>query len=330
MEVKRRKSDPALVDLPDGGDICGDLDALFDPVFQFPGVPGRFSLEFVDEEVGIDVCDVVGVSNIVSENIQVKICFLVCYLKPPVKHSPQDAGPDLPADRLEERALFGGEGFPVPAPDKERPDNLGLDDKRDTGKCGKPEFPEETGGGGALVPIMLKVVGKAGGESAGARLSQNAPRPFQEQLRHVPPALESDLPVSGTEAVDCTAVVAEEVERLVERRLHQFAGCSSRCGCADDPVQQQEMPVPCLQLLLRVFPVSDIPHNDLDRRPALKKRPCASPLDGDHRPVEPDNQQFDERRLLPLQVMRAECPDGIPGLGVDDIKDSLPDNLLRA
>ncbi len=90
------------------------------------------------------------------------------------------------------------------------------------------------------------------------------------------------------------------------------------------------MPVPCLQLLFRVLPVGDIPHNDLDRRPALDKRPRAPPLDGNRRPVEPDDPQFSKRRLLALQITHAEGLDSIADFRVDDIKDSRPEDLLGA
>ncbi len=167
VEVNGCKSGPALADLADSGDVCGDLDALSDPVFQFPGVAGRFPLEFVDEKISVDVCDVVGVPDIVGEDIEVEVRLLVCRFKPPVEHPPHDAGPDLPADRLEKRTLVVGEKSPVPAPDEEHPDDVGLDDKRDAGECGKPEFPEETGGGGVRLPVLFEVAGKAGGQGAG-------------------------------------------------------------------------------------------------------------------------------------------------------------------
>jgi hypothetical protein len=83
-------------------------------------------------------------------------------------------------------------------------------------------------------------------------------------------------------------------------------------------------------LLLRLFPVGDVPHNDLDRGPALIIRPCAPPLDGDRRPVKPDDRQFDERRLLSLEIPRTEGRDGIPGFRVDDIEDTHPDDLFGA
>jgi len=90
------------------------------------------------------------------------------------------------------------------------------------------------------------------------------------------------------------------------------------------------MPVACLELLLSALPVGDIPHNDLDRGPAFEKRPCAPPLDGDRRSIEPDERQFNERGLLPLQVLRDEVPDPVPGFRAEDLNDSIPDDLPRA
>ena len=247
-----------------------------------------------------------------------------------MEQSPQDTGSDLPGDRLEEPSLFGREGAPAPAPDEERPEGVGLDDERDACECGEPEFPEEAGGRGVRIRIAFDVEGLADGKCPGAELAHKALRPLQAPVRHVPLVSGRRHSLSGAGVIDGAAVIAEEVEHLVERCLHELAGRSGRCGRAGDPVEQRETPVACLQLLLRLLPVGDVPHNDLDRGSSRVKHPRAPPLDGGHRSVEPDNQQFGERRLLALQVPRDKRPDGLSEVGMDDIKEGHPDHLLRS
>jgi len=79
------------------------------------------------------------------------------------------------------------------------------------------------------------------------------------------------------------------------------------------------MTITRLQPLLSALSVGDIAHNDLDRRAPFKERPCAPSFDGDCCSIEPDDRQFNERRFLPLPVLRDEVPDPVPGLRVEDI-----------
>jgi len=99
-----------------------------------------------------------------------------------MEHPPQETGPDLPADRLEERTFPGREGPAVPAPDEECPKDVRLSGERDAGECRKPGFPEEEGG--IAVPSPLKVAGTAGPE-----LTQGTLCPLKAAMRDVPPAI---------------------------------------------------------------------------------------------------------------------------------------------
>ena len=138
-------------------------------------------LEFIDEDIGVDVRDVIGVPDVVGEDVQVEVRLPVRRFKPAEEHPPQETGPDLPADRLEERTFPGREGPAVPAPDEECPKDLRLSGERDAGECRKPCLPEE--GGGIAVPSPLKVAGTAGPELTGCSL------PAQGSHRDVPPAI---------------------------------------------------------------------------------------------------------------------------------------------
>ncbi len=124
MEIDGGKPNPALVDPPDGGDVCRDLNTLSDSILQLLGVQSYLPLELSDEDVSVDVRDVIGVFDVVGEYIQVEVRLPVRRLKLVVEYPAQDTSPDLPSDRLEEPALAGGEESSIPAANSKHPDGL--------------------------------------------------------------------------------------------------------------------------------------------------------------------------------------------------------------
>ncbi len=273
VEIDGSRPGPVLVDLPDGGDICCDLDDLPDPILQLPGVMGCVPLEFIDEDIGVDAYNVAGVLDVVGEDIQVEVCLTVRCFKSPVEHPPQDAGTDLPAYAFEERAFPGGEGSRISAPDDERSKGVRFSDERYAGEGLKP---------GVAALTSFDVPGVVEPECVKVTLD-----PPEAGIRDVLQAVRGYPPLPGTATVYGAAIVTEEVERLIERGVQQFSCGVGSNRCADDSVEQEEMAVSCLEFFFSALPVGDIPYDDLDRGLASKERPRTSSLTGNRRSIKP-------------------------------------------
>ncbi|MDD3070087.1 MAG: hypothetical protein PHX88_02690 [Methanoculleus horonobensis] len=76
LDLRRPGMDPA-----DGGDGSEDLDALIDAALEFLDIYGSIPRERAEEQVGIEVRDVLGVPDIVGQDIEVQVRLVPCLFK---------------------------------------------------------------------------------------------------------------------------------------------------------------------------------------------------------------------------------------------------------